>query len=50
MILKIVTSNVNQFEHLNTIFPTTEKNEDGSSLSQEQVKQNTENKKRISTW
>jgi hypothetical protein len=35
-------------EHLKTIFPVTEKMEDGSELSQEQVKQNTENKDRIS--
>ena len=35
-------------EHLKVIFPVSEKNEDGSTLSAEQVKQNTENKERIS--
>jgi hypothetical protein len=35
-------------EHLKVIFPVSEKNEDGSTLSADQVKQNTENKERIS--
>jgi hypothetical protein len=35
-------------EHLKTIFPVTEKTQDGSELSKEQIKQNTENKNRIS--
>lgn len=35
-------------EHLNTIFPTIEKNEDGSDLTQEQIKQNKNNKERVS--
>jgi len=35
-------------EHLNTIFPTIEKNQDGSAITPEQIKQNTENKERIS--
>ncbi len=35
-------------EHLNTIFPTIEQNQDGSAITPEQVKQNTENKQRIS--
>ena len=34
-------------EHLKVIFPTTENNENGSVLTQEQVKKNTENKERI---